>query len=64
MTFFSNLMISMGPLPIKSVICSAALFCVTEGRRRQLTRGVSKGWLKEAKLTPNVVVPTLVHCGA
>lgn len=48
-----------GPLPI--ALYSAALFCVTEGRAYSAAE--YQMWLSKAKLTPGVVVPTLVHCG-
>jgi hypothetical protein len=47
-----------GPLPI--ALYSAALFCLTEGRAYSAAE--YRTWLREAKLAPAAVVPTLVHC--
>jgi SAM-dependent methyltransferase len=49
-----------GPLPV--ALYSAALFSVTEGRAYSAAEYGS--FLKEAGLTPQPVLPTLVHCGA
>jgi hypothetical protein len=48
-----------GPLPI--ALYSAALFCMTEGRAYSAAE--YRAWLTEAGLTPQPMVPTLVHCG-
>jgi len=48
-----------GPLPI--ALYSSALFSVTEGRA--YSAGEYANWLAEAGLTPQPVVPTLIHCG-
>lgn len=48
-----------GPLPL--ALYSAALFTLTEGRAYSAAE--YRGWLKEAGLTPQAVVPTLIHCG-
>jgi SAM-dependent methyltransferase len=48
-----------GPLPV--ALYSAALFCLTEGRAYSAAE--YRGWLTEAGLSPDRVVPTLVHCG-
>jgi predicted O-methyltransferase YrrM len=49
-----------GPLPV--ALYSAALFSVTEGRAYSAAE--YGAFLREAGLTPQPVVPTLVHCGA
>jgi hypothetical protein len=48
-----------GPLPI--ALYSAALFALTEGRAYSAAE--YRGWLSEAGLTPEAIVPTLIHCG-
>ena len=48
-----------GPLPI--ALYSAALFSVTEGRAYSAAEYC--GWLTQAGLEPQSVVPTLIHCG-
>lgn len=48
-----------GPLPI--ALYSAALFSLTEGRAYSAAE--YRGWLLEAGLTPQPIVPTLIHCG-
>jgi predicted O-methyltransferase YrrM len=48
-----------GPLPI--ALYSAALFCLTEGRAYSAAEYC--GWLTAAGLTPQPIVPTLIHCG-
>ncbi|HTN74748.1 MAG TPA: methyltransferase [Pirellulaceae bacterium] len=48
-----------GPLPI--ALYSAALFTLTEGRAYSVAEFSS--WLKQAGLTPQPVISTLVHCG-
>jgi predicted O-methyltransferase YrrM len=48
-----------GPLPL--ALYSAALFTLTEGRA--YSAGEYRAWLTEAGLTPQPVVPTLIHCG-
>ncbi len=48
-----------GPLPI--ALYSAALFCVTQGRAYSAAE--CRLWLSAAGLTPQAVVPTLIHCG-
>jgi predicted O-methyltransferase YrrM len=48
-----------GPLPV--ALYSAALFSLTEGRAYSAAE--FRSWLAEAGLTPEPVVPTLVHCG-
>ncbi len=48
-----------GPLPI--ALYSAALFTLTEGRAYSIAE--YSRWLDDAELTPQAVVPTLVHCG-
>lgn len=48
-----------GPLPI--ALYSAALFCVTEGRAYSAAE--YRAWLTAAGLTPQTLVPTLIHCG-
>lgn len=48
-----------GPLPI--ALYSAALFCLTEGRAYSAAE--YRGWLVEAGLTPQPLLPTLIHCG-
>lgn len=48
-----------GPLPI--ALYSAALFAFTEGRA--YSGGEYRVWLAEAGLTPQAIVPTLIHCG-
>ena len=47
-----------GPMPI--ALYSAALFRLTEGRAYSAAE--FRTWLVEAGLTPNEIVPTLVHC--
>ena len=49
-----------GPLPI--ALYSAALFTLTEGRAYSASEYNS--WLREAGLTPQLPIPTLVHCQA
>jgi SAM-dependent methyltransferase len=49
-----------GPLPV--ALYSAALFSVTEGRAYSAAE--YGAFLREAGLTPQPVLPTLVHCGA
>jgi 2-polyprenyl-3-methyl-5-hydroxy-6-metoxy-1,4-benzoquinol methylase len=49
-----------GPLPV--ALYSAALFSVTEGRAYSAAE--YGAFLREAGLTPQPVIPTLVHCGA
>jgi predicted O-methyltransferase YrrM len=49
-----------GPLPV--ALYSAALFSVTEGRAYSAAE--YGAFLREAGLTPQPLVPTLVHCGA
>jgi hypothetical protein len=48
-----------GPLAI--ALYSAALFSVTEGRA--YSAGEYAAWLSAAGLTPQPIVPTLIHCG-
>jgi SAM-dependent methyltransferase len=48
-----------GPLPI--ALYSAALFRLTEGRA--YSAGEYRGWLAEAGLVAETVIPTLIHCG-
>ena len=48
-----------GPLPI--ALYSAALVSVTEGRA--YSGAEYRQMLKAAGLTPQPIVPTLVHCG-
>lgn len=48
-----------GPLPV--ALYSANLFCVTEGRAYSAAE--YREFLSDAGLTPEPVVPTLVHCG-
>ena len=48
-----------GPLPI--ALYSAALFTLTEGRAYSAAE--YRAWLEEVGLTPEPVVPTLIHCG-
>lgn len=48
-----------GPLSI--ALYSAALFCVTEGRAYSAAE--YRQWLTAAGLTPQMLVPTLIHCG-
>jgi predicted O-methyltransferase YrrM len=48
-----------GPLPI--ALYSAALFTLTEGRAYSAAEYA--GWLANAGLVPQTVVPTLIHCG-
>lgn len=48
-----------GPLPV--ALYSAALFGLTEGRAYSAKE--YRGWLEEAGLRTDEVVPTLVHCG-
>ncbi|MGF1580342.1 MAG: methyltransferase [Gemmataceae bacterium] len=48
-----------GPLPI--ALYSAALFTLTEGRAYSVAE--YSRWLTDAGLTPQPVVPTLIHCG-
>jgi predicted O-methyltransferase YrrM len=48
-----------GPLPI--ALYSAALFMLTEGRA--YSGAEYRAWLTEVGLTPQPIVPTLVHCG-
>ena len=48
-----------GPLP--TALYSAALFSVTEGRA--YSGAEYRAFLAEAGLTPQPIVPTLVHCG-
>ncbi len=48
-----------GPLPI--ALYSAALFALTEGRA--YSAGEYREWLREARLEPGEVGPTLIHCG-
>ncbi len=48
-----------GPLPI--ALYSAALFTLTEGRAYSVAE--YSDWLLQAGLTPQTVVPTLIHCG-
>lgn len=48
-----------GPLPV--ALYSAGLFLVTEGRAYSAAE--YRGFLAAAGLTPEPVVPTLVHCG-
>lgn len=49
-----------GPLPI--ALYSAALFSLTEGRAYSAAE--YGRWLEEVGLTPQPVIPTLIHCGA
>jgi SAM-dependent methyltransferase len=49
-----------GPLPV--ALYSAALFSLTEGRA--YSAGEYRGWMREAGLEVEEVVPTLIHCGA
>jgi len=49
-----------GPLPV--ALYSAALFSVTEGRAYSAAE--YGAFLAEAGLTPEPVIPTLIHCGA
>jgi predicted O-methyltransferase YrrM len=49
-----------GPLPV--ALYSAALFCMTEGRAYSAAE--YRGWLSAAGLTPQPIIPTLIHCGA
>ena len=48
-----------GPLPI--ALYSAALMSVTEGRA--YSGAEYSGWLSEAGLVPQTIVPTAIHCG-
>jgi SAM-dependent methyltransferase len=48
-----------GPLPV--ALYSAALFRLTEGRA--YSEAEYRGWVAEAGLVPETVVPTLIHCG-
>ena len=48
-----------GPLPI--ALYSASLFSLTEGRA--YSGKECRSWLEDSGLTPNTIVPTLVHCG-
>ena len=48
-----------GPLPV--ALYSAALFSVTEGRAYSAAE--YRAFLTEAGLTPEPVIPTLIHCG-
>jgi hypothetical protein len=48
-----------GPLPV--ALYSAALFSVTEGRAYSAAE--YRAFLTGAGLTPQPIVPTLVHCG-
>lgn len=48
-----------GPLPI--ALYSAALFSLTEGRAYSAAE--FRAWLNDAGLTPQSIIPTLVHCG-
>jgi len=48
-----------GPLPV--ALYSAALFTLTEGRAYSAAE--YREWLREARLEPGEVVPTLIHCG-
>lgn len=48
-----------GPLPL--ALYSAALFTLTEGRAYSAAE--YRGWLRAAGLTPEPIIPTLVHCG-
>ena len=48
-----------GPLPI--ALYSASLFSFTEGRAYSAAE--YSGWLSEAGLQPQPIVPTKVHCG-
>jgi hypothetical protein len=48
-----------GPLPI--ALYSAALFTLTEGRA--YSQAEYRGWLAEAGLTTEAMLPTLIHCG-
>jgi hypothetical protein len=48
-----------GPLPV--ALYSAALFVVTEGRA--YSGAEYAGWLRDAGLTPQPIVPTAVRCG-
>jgi hypothetical protein len=48
-----------GPLPL--ALYSAALFTQTEGRAYSAAE--YRAWLTEAGLSPQRVIPTLVHCG-
>jgi ubiquinone/menaquinone biosynthesis C-methylase UbiE len=49
-----------GPLAV--ALYSAALFALTEGRAYSSSE--CRVWLSEAGLTPQPIVPTLIHCGA
>ena len=49
-----------GPLPV--ALYSAALFALTEGRA--YSGKEYRGWMEEAELVTNPIVPTLIHCGA
>jgi hypothetical protein len=48
-----------GPLPV--ALYSAALFSITEGRAYSAAE--YRGWLVEAGLEPQPIIPTLIHCG-
>lgn len=48
-----------GPLPV--ALYSAALFFLSEGRAYSAAEYA--GWLTEAGLAPQPIVPTLIHCG-
>lgn len=48
-----------GPLPV--ALYSALLFALSEGRA--YSSAEYRGWLEEAGLVPQPIVPTLVHCG-
>jgi len=48
-----------GPLPI--ALYSAALFSFTQGRAYSAEE--YRGWLTSAGLTPEPLIPTLIHCG-
>jgi hypothetical protein len=47
-----------GPLPL--ALYSAALFTLTEGRAYSAAE--YRSWLTAAGLTPQALIPTLIHC--
>lgn len=48
-----------GPLPI--ALYSAALFTLTEGRA--YSQAEYREWLEDSGLSPQTMIPTLIHCG-
>ncbi len=47
--------------PLQIALYSANLFCLTEGRAYSAAE--YRNWLTQAGLTPQPIVPTLIHCG-